>query len=125
MIEGLSLGEVRKELEHLVALAQTGERPRPTLINPPGHPMPGCEWVIEQRAVTPQRTPATWWVRTVDDPETNGAVYVSSPDCMAPGEDFGSMFPTDARRLGLALIAAADRAEHQQAGVPRLEDHRH
>ncbi|GAA1110576.1 hypothetical protein [Streptomyces javensis] len=124
MIENLTLQEVRKELEQLVALAQSGERPRPTLINPPGHPMPGWEWVIEQRTVTQRHTTPTWWVRTVDEPETSGAVYVSSPDCMEPGEEFGAMFPTDARRLGLALIAAADRAEHVEAGVPRIEDHR-
>ncbi|MEU3399395.1 hypothetical protein [Streptomyces filamentosus] len=124
MIEGLTLQQVRKELEHLVALAQTGERPRPTLINPPGHPMTGWEWIVEQRTTAPRRTPPTWWVRTVDEPETSGAVYVSSPDSAAPGEDFTAMFPTDARRLGLALIAAADRAEHAHAGIPRLEDHR-
>ncbi|MFC8570744.1 hypothetical protein ACFUIW_33805 [Streptomyces sp. NPDC057245] len=124
MIEDLTLEEVRKELEHLVALAQSGERPRPTRINPADHPMAGWEWVIEQRTVGRRHTTPTWWVRTVDDPDTSGAVYVSSPDCMAPGEDFGAMFPTDARRLGLALIAAADRAEHVHAGVPRLEDRR-
>ncbi|MFZ3475265.1 hypothetical protein ACODT3_42835 [Streptomyces sp. 4.24] len=120
----LTLDTIRKELERLVSLAQTGERPRPTLVNPPGHPMPGWEWVIEQRTIRPFGRPPTWWVRTVDDPETNGAVHVSSPDCVIPGEEFGAMFPTDARRLGLALIAAADRAEHLEAGVPRLEDHR-
>ncbi|MCZ0983864.1 hypothetical protein O1L60_44685 [Streptomyces diastatochromogenes] len=124
LLEALTLGEVRTELERLVALAQTGDRPRPTLINPAGHPMPGWEWVVEQRTVRPRNTPPTWWVRTVEDPETSGAVYVSSPDSIAPGEDFGAMFPTDARRLGLALIAAADRAEHLHAGVARLEDHR-
>ncbi|MFD6541197.1 hypothetical protein [Streptomyces goshikiensis] len=120
----LTLGTIRKELERLVSLAQTGERPRPTLVNPPEHAMPGWEWVIEQRTTRPFGRPPTWRVRTVDETETNGAVYVSSPDCVTPGEEFGAMFPTDARRLGLVLIAAADRAEHLQAGVPRLEDHR-
>jgi hypothetical protein len=86
--------------------------------------MPGWEWIVEQRTVTPRQITPTWWVRTVDDHETSGAVYVSSPDSMQPGEEFGAMFPADARRLGLALIAAADRAEHVTAGVPRLEDHR-
>lgn len=124
MTEDLTLGEIRKELEHLVALARTGEHPRPTLINPPGHPMPGWEWVIEQRTLRPRRRPPTWWVRTVDDPETSGAVYISTPDSLAPGDDFDAMPPCDARRLGLSLIAAADRAEHLHAGVPRLDDRR-
>ncbi|MER0443100.1 hypothetical protein ABR738_00665 [Streptomyces sp. Edi4] len=33
--------------------------------------MPGWEWVVEQRTVRPRNTPPTWWVRTVEDPETS------------------------------------------------------
>lgn len=122
--DDLTLGQLRRELAHLVSLADSAERPKPTAINPPGHPMPGHEWRIEQRTVSDRHSYPTWWVRTVDNPETSGAVYVSSPDAMYPGKDFGAMFPEDARRLAMALLAAADRADHLTRGVPRLEDRR-
>lgn len=123
--DGVTIEQLRRELAHLVSLADTAERPKPTTINPPGHPMPGHEWRIEQRIVTNRTSgPPTWWVRTVDDSETCGVVYVSSPDAMYPGEDFGCLFPEDARRLAMALLAAADRADHLVRGVPRLEDRR-
>lgn len=124
LFEGLTLGQVRRELGHMVALADTAEHPKPTLINPPGHPMPGHEWIIDQRVIDRRATAPTWWVRTVDNAEGVDAVYVSSPDSMAPGDDFISMLPEDARRLAMAILAAADRAEHLGAGVPRLEDRR-
>jgi hypothetical protein len=38
--------------------------------------------------------------------------------------DFVPMSPLGARRLAMALLAAADRADHLAADVPRLEDHR-
>lgn len=123
--DGLTIAQIRRELAHLVSLADTAERPKPTGINPPDHPMPGHEWRIEQRIVTDRASgPPTWWVRTVDQADHCGTVYVSSPDAMYPGQDFGAMFPEDARRLAMALLAAADRADHLVRGVPRLEDRR-
>lgn len=122
--EGLTLAEVRRELAHLVSLADSSERPKPTRINPPGHPMPGYEWEIQQRTIASYQTVPTWLVRTVDDSETADAVYVSSPDCMYPTDDFIAMPPEDARRLAMALLAAADRASHHAYGIPRLEDRR-
>jgi hypothetical protein len=123
--DGLTLAQLRVELRHLVALADTAERPKPTRINPAGHPMPGHEWVVDQRIIAKDfQGKPTWWVRTVDDPEVADAVFVSSPDGMAPGEDFISMPVEGARRLAMALLAAADRADHQALGVTRLEDRR-
>lgn len=122
--DGMSLAELRKELCHLVALADSAERPKPSGINPPGHPMPGYEWLVHQRTLRGYPSTPTWWVRTVDEDECSDVVYVSSPDSMAPGDDFIAM-PTDAaRQLAMALLAAADRADHQVHGVPRLEDRR-
>jgi hypothetical protein len=68
-------------------------------------------------------------VRTVDDPETRDSVYVAQPDPYVAYDwerelDFVPMSPTDARRLAMALLAAADRADHLTAGVPRLADRR-
>lgn len=124
LFEGLTLGQVRRELGRMVALADTSERPKPTLINPPGHGMPGHEWIVEQHVIDRRGSAPTWWVRTVDDEEGLDAVYLSSPDGMAPGEDFIAMLPEDARRLAMAILAAADRADHLTAGVSRLQDHR-
>jgi hypothetical protein len=123
--DGLTLDQLRVELRHLVALADTGERPKPTRINPAGHAMAGQEWVVDQRIIAKDfHGKPTWWVRTVDDAEFEDAVYVSSPDSWHPGDDFIAMSVEDARRLAMALLAAADRADHQALGVTRLEDRR-
>jgi hypothetical protein len=126
--DGLTLGQLRRELRHLVALADSAERPKPTTINPPDHAMPGHEWRIAQEAPFATRPPL-WLVRSVDDPETSDSVYVAQPDPYVSYDwerqlDFVPMSPLEARRLAMALLAAADRAEHLTAGVPRLEDRR-
>ena len=126
--EGLTLAEVRSELSRLVAMADSAERPKPDVINPAGHAMPGHEWQIAQYVYAPTLRPPLWVVRTADDSDTPHAVYVAQPDPYVRYEghepDFISMLPLDARRLAMALLAAADRAEHLSAGVPRLEDRR-
>ncbi|WP_030169046.1 hypothetical protein [Streptomyces sp. NRRL S-813] len=126
--DGLTLGQLRRELAHLVSLADTAERPKPDAINPPGHGMAGHEWRVAQEAPFAMRPPL-WVVRSVDDPETRESVYVAQPDPYVTYDwerqlDFVPMSPLEARRLAMALLAAADRAEHLTAGVPRLEDHR-
>lgn len=122
------LAELRRELMELVAIADSAERPRPDVVNPPGHAMPGHEWRVSQH-VLPGHRPPLWVVRTADGEATKPAVYVAEPDRVrdydwADRLDFTAMAPTDARRLAMALLAAADRADHQAAGVPRLEDRR-
>ena len=126
-LDGVTLGELRDELHRLVAMADSAERPKPDTINPPGHAMPGYEWRITQQAV-PGARPPIWVVRTADDAEGADCVYVAQPD---PCErdwghylEFCAVPVKDARRLAMALLAAADRAEHLCAGVPRLEDRR-
>lgn len=120
--EGLTLDAVRKQLERLVSLANTAERPKPTAINPPDHAMPGHEWTIVEHGHPYTSRTYGWVIRTVDDAEHADAVYVSTPDSTNPGDDFTPMKTTDARSLAMALIAAADRAEHITAGVTRIED---
>ena len=125
-LAGLSLSRVAEELRALVALADTAERPKPDVINPPGHGMAGHEWRVAQD-VMPGVRPPMWVVRTVDDPETRDGVYVAQPDPYVHYQwesqmDFTAMMPLDARRLAMALLAAADRAEHLSVGVPRLAD---
>jgi len=126
--DDLDLGDLRRELRDLVALADTAERPKPDVINPPEHSMAGHEWRIAGEAV-PGVRPPMWIVRAVDEPEACDGVYLAQPDPYQPYDwdrylDFSAMRPLEARRLAMALLAAADRAEHLSAGVPRLADRR-
>ncbi|HEX5567690.1 MAG TPA: hypothetical protein VFY14_12325 [Streptomyces sp.] len=123
--DDLSLADIRRELHRLVSIADSAERPKPTRINGPGHPMPGHEWDLREQAPPNGNRNFVWVVRTVDEQDTaDGLVYVSSPESMHPGEDFVPMYASDARRLAAVLLAAADRADHQALGIPRLEDRR-
>lgn len=126
--DGLTLGQLRRELASLVAMADSAERPKPDVINPPEHGMAGQEWRVAQQVPLGVRPPL-WVVRTVDEPETRDGVYVAQPDPYVTYDwerqlEFVAMRATDARRLAMALLAAADRAEHLSRDVPRLEDHR-
>lgn len=122
----MTLGDIRQELRRLTAMAETGERPKPTRVNGLGHPMPGYEWDLREMPRPYGTREYVWVVRTCDEEAatSDGMVYISTPESMAPGEDFVPMYVPDARRLAMVLLAAADRAEHRAAGVPRLEDRR-
>lgn len=125
MDDEVTLGEIRRGLRRLTAMAGVGERPSPTRINGAGHPMPGHEWDLREMPRPYGTRDLVWVVRTVDDQETSeGLVYISTPESMVPGEDFVAMYTPDVRRLAMMLLAAADRADHQAARVPRLEDRR-
>ncbi len=87
--------------------------------------MPGWEWDLREQKHPHGTRAFVWVIRTIDEQDTaGGKVYVSTPESMFPGEDFVPLYVSDARRLGLALLAAAERAHHQAAGVTRLEDRR-
>lgn len=127
-VDDLTIAQVRRELARLVSLADTAERPKPDVINPPEHGMAGHEWRVVQEAPYASRVPV-WVVRSVDEAETRDSVYVAQPDPYVTYDwerqlDFVPMSPLEARRLAMALLAAADRADHLVRGVPRLEDRR-
>lgn len=125
MDDDVTLGDIRRELRRLTAMAQVGELPKPTRINGPDHGWPGHEWDLREMPRPFGTRDLVWVVRTLDEQDTeDGMVFVSSPESMAPGEDFVPMYTADARRLAMVLLAAADRAEHRAAGVPRLSDRR-
>jgi hypothetical protein len=125
MDDDVTLGDIRRELRRLTAMAQVGESPKPTRINGPDHEWPGHEWNLREMPRPYGTRDLVWVVRTLDNAETaDGMVYISTPESMAPGEDFVPMYTPDVRRLAMMLLAAADRADHQAAGVPRLEDRR-
>ncbi|MER8002991.1 hypothetical protein [Streptomyces sp. NPDC095613] len=122
--DDLSLKEIRAELHRLVAIADSAERPKPDTINPPEHGMAGPEWRVPQEAPFAS-SPPLWVVRAVDDPETRDCIYVAQPDPYVKYDwerqlDFVPMNPTDARRLAMAILAAADRAESVSQGVTSL-----
>lgn len=124
-----TIAEIRRELAQLVAMADAAERPKPDVINEFGHAMPGHEWRVEQSVRVDRHRPPLWLVRTVDEEECRDLVYVAEPDPCRVHDwldrlDFTPMQPVDARRLAMALLAAADRAEHLTGGVTRLEDRR-
>ncbi|MGW2476881.1 hypothetical protein [Streptomyces sp. NPDC001665] len=48
----------------------------------------------------------------------------SPPLAMSPGLDFVPLYASDVPHLAMALLAAADRADHMAAWIPRLEDRR-
>ena len=125
MSQDLSLEDIRRELHRLVSIADSAERPKPTRINGPDHAMPGHEWDLREQTHPHTERDFVWIVRTSDEQDTaDGLVYVSTPESMFPGKDFAPLYASDARRLAMALLAAADRADHQAFGVPRLGDHR-
>jgi len=119
--DDLSLKALRAELHRLVAIADSAERPKPTAINPPDHAMPGWEWDLREQKHPHSDRDWVWVIRAIDEQDTaDGMVYVSSPESMFPGQDFVPMYSTDARRLAMALLAAADRADSVSQGVTSL-----
>lgn len=125
MADDLTLGEIRRELQRLTAMAGSAERPKPTRINESDSSMPGHEWDLREQQHPYTAREYVWVIRAVEEQDTaDGLVHVSTPESMHPGEDFVPMYVSDARRLAMALLAAADRAEHLALGVPRLEDRR-
>lgn len=119
--DDLTLADLRDELRRLVAIADSAERPKPTRINGPDHAMPGHEWDLREQKHPYGNRDYVWVIRAVDDQETaDGKVYVSTPESMYPGEDFVPMYASDARRLAMALLAAADRADSVSQGVTSL-----
>lgn len=110
-----SLDALRAELRSLLALADTVELPKPDQINDRNHAMPGAEWRIT--GLRPRQTDQ-WIIRAVTDADTADCVYVSTPDSM---DDDVLPLPVDeARRLGMALLAAANVAD----GVSLLDARR-
>lgn len=117
----LSLDDIRNELHRLVSIADSAERPKPTRINPADHSMPGWEWDLREQTHPYGSRDYVWVIRAIDEQDTSdGKVYVSTPESMHPGEDFVPLYASDARRLAMALLAAADRADSVSQGVTSL-----
>lgn len=119
-----TIAELRRQLRELLAAADTAELPKPTRINPAGHPMPGPQWdVTTPRADGRHTARDLWIVRAVTDPALAAAVYLSTPD-YSHVEDVRALRIEEARRLGMALLAACDHADGTREGVAYLADRR-
>jgi hypothetical protein len=120
--DDLSLNDLRRELHRLVAVADSAERPKPTVINPADHSMPGWEWDLREQDHPYTKREFVWVIRAIDEQDAaDGMVHVSTPESMFPGQDFVPMYASDARRLAMALLAAADRADSVSHGVSSLD----
>lgn len=123
--DDLTLTDLRRELHRLVAVADSAERPLPTRHHPADHSMPGWEWDLREQAHPYSSREYVWVIRAIDEQNTaDGLVHVSTPESMFPGEDFVPMYASDARRLAMALLAAADRADSVSHGVSSLSARR-
>jgi hypothetical protein len=96
------LAAIRQEAAGLVADIDTCVKPRPTHVVPPGQKLPGPVW-----------EPAPGWTVRVIDPDEDGpcAVFVDHVQTWVLPNDLEAITPDTARRIGTALLAAADRAE--------------
>lgn len=126
--DDLTIGQIRRMLTNLVSLAHTAERPKPDVINPPGHNMPGYEWHIVQGAPYAVRPPQ-WVVRSVDDSEARDCIYVAQPDPYVVADwqrelEFVPMTPVDGLNLAMVLIAAVERCQQLTGDIPRLHERR-
>lgn len=124
--DDLTLGDLRRHLAEMVALADTSEKPRPTTIHPADHPMPGQEWAVAGHMSKVlydhhyKRERTGWLVRATDSADDADCVFVSTPDAM-DAEDFMAIPTTTARQLAMAILAACDRADSVASSVPSLE----
>jgi hypothetical protein len=124
--DDLTLGDLRRHLAEMVALADTSEKPRPATVHPADHSMPGHEWAVAGHMPKVlydhhyKRERTGWLVRATDSVEDAECIFISTPDAMG-AEDFMAVPTTSARQLAMAILAACDRAGSVAADVPSLE----
>jgi hypothetical protein len=100
-----ALAELRVQIRALLGLVDTGCKPDPAGVIPPGSRNAGPVW----------KPAPKWKIRTIDEGAGGGpeCVYVTTP---ADWEgDFQSLTVDEARALAMSLLAACDWAE---SGAP-------
>ncbi len=109
------LAEIRQELSVLIGDIDTRVRPRPDEVVT-GDGLPGPVW----------RPGENWTIRVVDPDSEPICVFVSHPYIW--DDDIFPLRPEDARRIGMAFLAAADWAERivsadveRASSSPRME----
>jgi hypothetical protein len=96
------LAEIRHEVAGLLGDIDTRVKPRPDRIEDGKH-LPGPIWASADR----------WTIRVVDPDETEASVFVNHPHCY--DDDIFPLEPSEARRIGMAFLAAADWADKIRA----------
>jgi len=99
-----AIAALRAQIAGLLSQIDTATKPRPTEVTQPPHPNPGAAW----------HPVKNWTVRTINDDLLDPrCVYVTCPEHRRSGaaSDFDALTTDDARRLGMALLAAADWAD--------------
>lgn len=111
------IARLRDQVAGLLSQIDTAAKPRPTELKRRPSKNPGALWHPVKH----------WTVRTLDDDLLNPTcVYVTNPEHHRSGcaNDFDAVTTDDARRLAMALLAAADWADGLAAGVTPLDGRR-
>lgn len=93
------LAELRQEAAGLLGDIDTNVKPRPVEVVPSGEKLPGPVWRPLDR----------WTLRVVDPDDSAACVFVAHPYLWEG--DILPLAPDDARRIGMAYLAAADWAD--------------
>ena len=105
------LAEIRQELTTLLGDIDTRVRPKPNRINPAHGKLPGPVWEpIPDWEREPRRL---WRINVVDPDDSTACVFVHHPYIW--DDDIYPLEPDDARRIGMAFLAAADWADKVRA----------
>lgn len=104
-----AIATLRAQIAGLLSQIDTATKPRPTVVTRPPEPNPGAAW----------QPVKDWTVRTIDDVVEPRCVYVTCPEHRRSGAagDFDALTSDEARRLAMALLAAADWADGLAEGV--------
>lgn len=109
---------LRDQLAGLLSQIDTRAKPRPTEIIKPGERNAGAVW----------RPARQWVVRALNDDVMLAptSVYLTTPEHFRSdaADDFDAITTDEARRLAMAILAAADWADGLAAGVTPLDDRR-
>lgn len=114
-----TIAQLRDQIAGLLSQIDTAAKPRPNVINKPPHSVPGPEWV----PVSGRYGTYTLRVSDPDEEPIVPVVHVIWPDDQDTG-DMDALSSDDARRLAMALLAAADWADGLAAGVTPLDRRR-
>ena len=101
------LAELRQEAAGLLGDIDTRVRPKPDRIQPHGDRLPGPVWEPIPGAERDVRR--RWRIRVVDPDETPASVFVHHPHIW--DDEILPLEPEEARRIGMAFLAAADWAD--------------
>lgn len=107
-----ALADLRGQIRSLLGLIDTGRKPEPAGVIPPGQRNAGPVW----------KPAGKWRVRAIDEDAGGGseAVYITSPTDW--DGDYQSLGIDEARALAMSILAACDWAESGPATKKRYPE---